>query len=62
MRTLWKIVASILAWVILTLMAAAGLEIAYGEPRPGFVQPIVLPVLVLLLFWIWRRRQPATRH
>jgi len=57
MRLLLRIVGSILAWVIVTLIAAAGVEVAFGVPRPGFVPLVTLVLLAPVLFLIWRPRR-----
>jgi hypothetical protein len=56
-RVLLKIAGSLIAWVIATLIAAAGVEIAFGVPRPGVVPLVTLVLLSPILFLIWRPRR-----
>jgi hypothetical protein len=60
-RILLKLVASVFAWLILTLVVAAAIDISFGEPRPGLVSPIVLLPLVPVLYLIWRRGSSKSR-
>ncbi|MBM3779752.1 MAG: hypothetical protein FJW23_16180 [Acidimicrobiia bacterium] len=56
MRIVLKLFLSVAAWLVLTLIVAAVVEVSFGEPRPGLVP---LPTLILLapvLYRIWRKR------
>jgi len=48
-----KIMASIGSWAVLVVIATAGGELYFGEPRPGFVPFFTLLGLVPILFLIW---------
>lgn len=54
-----KVVLSVLAWLAATLISAAGIEVAFGRSRPGFVPIVTMFLLVPTLILIWRRR-PGT--
>ena len=57
MRLIRNIALSIVAWLVATLIAAAGIELVFGIARPGFVPLVMLVMLVPALVLIWRKRQ-----
>jgi hypothetical protein len=51
-----KIVLSIVVVFVAMLVAAAGVEIVFGEARPGLTPMIILMIAGPILYLIWRRR------
>lgn len=62
MRLLLKSVLSVAAWLVVTLVVAAVIELSFGEPRPGFVPLLTLVVMVPILLRIWRSRTSASQR
>ncbi len=55
MKIVGKIALSLLALFVAMIIAAAGIEIGFGESRPGFVPMVTLVIVAPLLFLIWRK-------
>jgi hypothetical protein len=56
MRTIWKVTASLVAFPIVILIAAAAIEIVTGVARPGFVPMLTMVIMIPLMYVIWRKR------
>jgi hypothetical protein len=52
-----KVVLSVLVVLVAVVVAAAGLELVFGRPRPGFVPLTVLALVAPALWAIWRPRR-----
>ena len=55
MKIAGKIAVSAIAFFVVMLIAAAGIEIGFGEPRPGFVPMTTLVLVAPVLYLIWRK-------
>ena len=54
-----KIALSVGSFLVAVLVAAAFVEVVYGDPRPRIVQFYLLLIEAPILFLIWRpRRRP----
>jgi hypothetical protein len=56
MRLILKIAGTFIAWIVLTLIGAAAMEITLGERRPALLNLIVMILLIPVLFLMWRPR------
>lgn len=57
MRIVGMIFLSGLAWLVITLITAATVEITMGERRSGLIHLLTMAAWVPTLFLIWRRRK-----
>ena len=48
---------SVVAWVVTSLVAAAGIEFVTGSARHGLVSLVMLVLVAPALFLIWRPRK-----
>jgi len=59
MRTIRKMIFSAAAFLVVLLVAAAAVELSFGEARPGLTPLIVLVLAGPLLYMIWRKPVPS---
>lgn len=52
---LFKILASVIAWVALILIVAAVIELHYGVAQTRMVSVVTILLLIPCLYWIWKR-------
>ena len=57
LRLMRGLALSVVAWVVATLVAAAGIELVTGSARHGLVSLVMLVLVVPALFLIWRPRK-----
>ncbi len=57
MKIVGKTVLSLLALIVAMFIAVAGIEIGFGESRPGYVPMVTLVIVIPVLFLIWRKGQ-----
>ena len=55
MKIVGKVCLSLLVFFVVMLIAAAGIEIGFGESRPGYVPMVTLVIVIPVLFLIWRK-------
>ena len=56
-RLMRGIALSVVAWVVTSLVAAAGIKFVTGSARPGLVSLVMLVLVAPALFLIWRPRK-----
>jgi hypothetical protein len=58
MRFVLKSALSLVVIVVATLITAAGVELSFGVPRPGYTAIIAFAMYAPLLYYkVWRRKQ-----
>lgn len=61
MGIIFRVIASVVIFLLAMIAAAAGIEIASGARRPGLVPLATLLIVAPFLFVIWENRLPRQR-
>ena len=54
----YKIAGTIVSWMVITLVCAAGTELYFGESRPAMTTIFTNLLWIPSLYFIWRKRPP----